>query len=124
MKGHAKLLDKFHSNRNSPCCPTHRNDKIKFHDQHADDPDWVIKQGHVIMIASVSEVESGVANLWKRGKSNGRREFPNFGQHVTINYFKCLWQEHLIYFVKRSAGALTRETYRGTSFIPCTNNYN
>ena len=80
VKVHAKLLDKYHNNRNSPYYHTCRNDRIKFHNEEADDLDQIIKQEYVIMITSVSEVESGVINLQKRGKSNGRIDFPNFGQ--------------------------------------------
>ena len=59
------------------------------HDPDADDPDWMVKKAYTIMIAAVSEIETGVENLWKRGRSSGRKEFPNFGKYTKKNYFKA-----------------------------------
>ena len=124
IKGHAKLLDKFHSNRNSPYYHTYKNDQMKFHDQNADDPDWIIKQAYMIMIASVSEVESGVTNLWKRGKSNGRREYPNFGQYMSINYFKCFMAGAPYLFCEEKYWFLDKRDRPWEIFLPCVKNYN
>ena len=71
------MIDEYHSSKNSPYYLTVTNDKIKVHYEDADDPDWKVKRAYTIMIAAVSEVEVGVENLWRRGKSNGRREYPN-----------------------------------------------
>ena len=69
------------------------------------------------MIASMLEVESGVLNLWKRGKSNERRDCPNFGQRASINYFKCFMAAAPCCFVMRNTGTLTREIDRGMSIF-------
>jgi len=47
-----------------------------------------MKIAYTIVIAAVSEVEQGVENLWKRGRSNGRRGYPNFGRYMSKNTFK------------------------------------
>ena len=41
------------------------------------------------MIAAASEVERGVDNLWKSGRSGGRTVYPDFGQYMSKNEFKC-----------------------------------
>lgn len=51
---------------------TVRHDNIKFHNEHSDNPDWLVKQCYLILIAAVAEVDRGAENLWKRGKSKGR----------------------------------------------------
>ena len=52
------------------------------------------------MIAACLEVERGVENLWKRGESDGFKDFSNYGQFIPINYFRAfiagfpaLWAE-------------------------------
>ena len=73
VAGHSKLIDEYHSSRDSTYHSTAKHDKIKFHDPDADDPDWKVKKARTIMIAAVSEIETGVENLWKRGRSTGRK---------------------------------------------------
>ena len=64
MKGHAKLIDEYHQNVNSSYHITIIHDKIKFDDGDPDDPDWMVKQCYLTMIAAVAEVDCGVDNLW------------------------------------------------------------
>jgi hypothetical protein len=87
--GHAKLIDEFHEDPRSPYFTTVHNDRIKFHDAEADDPDWKVKQAYTLMIAAASEIENGVDNLWKHGPSGGRHDYPDFGQYMAINHFKA-----------------------------------
>jgi hypothetical protein len=65
------------------------NDGIKFHDPEAPDPDWKVKLGYLLMLASTSEADVGVENLWKRGKSGGRHEHADFGKYMPKNYYKA-----------------------------------
>jgi hypothetical protein len=73
--GHAKIIEKiideFHADHRSPFHSTVTNDKIKFKDPEAEDPDWQVKQAYTLLIAAASEIENGVENLWKRGPSGG-----------------------------------------------------
>ncbi len=64
-------------------------DKIKFFDSTAPDPDWLVKQCYLLIIASATEIVNGIDNLWKAGPSVGRHNYPDFGQFVPINYFKA-----------------------------------
>ena len=89
IKGHAKLIDDYHSSHNSPYYSTVKHDHIEFCNEDTDDPYYLVKIAYTIMIAAVSEVEQGVENLWKRGRSNGRRYYPNFGRYMSKNMFKA-----------------------------------
>ena len=82
IKVHAKLTDDYHSSRNSPYYSTVKHDQIEFCNEDTDDPYYLVKIAYTIMIAAVSEVEQGVENLWNRGRSNGRRDYPNFGRYM------------------------------------------
>lgn len=63
VEGHAALINEFYSNINAPMCETVHNDKIKFHDPESADPDWLVKQCYLLMIAAVCEADKGVSNL-------------------------------------------------------------
>ena len=60
------------------------------------------------MITSVLEVHTGVDNLWKRGRSDGYKDYPNFGQHIPLDYFKAflhgfpyLWSDEKYWYVNK-----------------------
>jgi hypothetical protein len=89
IKGHAKLIDKFHGNKESPYYFTVINEKIVFHDDDNEDPDWIVKQAYLLVIAAANESEVGLENLWKIGSTGGRRHYPDFGQYMPCNYFKA-----------------------------------
>jgi hypothetical protein len=89
ITGHGVLLDEFHSDTRSPYHRTITRSGYKFNDSDADDPDWIVKQCYLLLIASVTEADVGVENLWKKGVSGGRHEFANFGQYIPMNMFKA-----------------------------------
>jgi hypothetical protein len=70
IQGHAKLIDKFHADPRSPYFHTVRDENIQFYDHEAEDPDWMVRVCYTLMIAAASEVEVGVENLWRKGRSN------------------------------------------------------
>jgi len=78
VKGHAARMDEFHSSVQSSWHQTVQKEKITFNRPEDDDPDWVVKQCYLLMIAAVTEAETGVDNLWSQGQGKGRHEFPNF----------------------------------------------
>jgi hypothetical protein len=78
--GNAKIIDEFHADHRSPFHSTVTNDKIKFEDPEAEDPDWKVQQAYTLMIAAALEIENGVENMWKRGPSGGRHDYPHFGK--------------------------------------------
>jgi hypothetical protein len=87
--GHAKIIDQFHADHISPFHTTGKNDKIKFEDPEAEaDLDWKVKQAYTLMIAAASEIVNEVENLWKRGPSGGRHDYPDLGKYMPINHFK------------------------------------
>ena len=87
--GHGKIIDEFHADPQSPFYTTVKNDRIIFNDPEAEDPDWKVKQCYTLMIAAASEIENGFENLWKRGPSGGRHDYPDFGKYMPINHFKA-----------------------------------
>ena len=72
VKGHAKLTYDCYSSQKNLRYSTVRNDQITFYDPDEDDPDYRVKIVCTKMIVAISEVEQGVENLWKRGRSNVR----------------------------------------------------
>ena len=91
VTGHAKLIDEYHSSRNYPYYSTFRNENIKFFYEDAEDPDYMVKLGYSIMIGAVSEVESGVENIWKRGGQTGTeiiQFFEDTWLNITSRHFK------------------------------------
>jgi hypothetical protein len=40
------------------------------------------------MITANGESVKGISNLWKRGPSNGFREYPNYGKFIPQEYMK------------------------------------
>jgi len=55
---------------------TVKKDKITFYDSSTADPDWMLRQCNLLMIASATEVVNGIDNLWKSGPSVGRHAYP------------------------------------------------
>ena len=123
-KVHAKLIDEHHQNINSSCHITVIHDKIKFDDGDPDDPDWMVKQCYLIMIAAVAEVDCGVDNLWRRGKSNGRRCYPNFGKHVGKNYFKAFLCAAPYCFAEKRFWFVDKRDKPWDIFLPCMKDCN
>ncbi|KAL7537556.1 hypothetical protein ACHAWF_005802 [Thalassiosira exigua] len=68
---------------------TVKHDNIKFDRPDRDDPDELLKICITLMISACLEVETGIGNLWKRWQSDGYKDYPNYGQHIPINYFKA-----------------------------------
>ena len=103
--GHAKIIDKYLSNPLATYHDTVCKDKILFLDEHAEDPDWKVKQCYLLIIAAATEVVVGVDNLWKSGPSTGRHNYPDFGQYIPKNYFKAFcsaapyaWAEEMYWY--------------------------
>eukprot|EP00797_Seminavis_robusta_P009610 Sro169_g074980.1 n/a (342) ;mRNA; r:10060-11085 len=112
LTGMAAKIDKFHSSIRSPMHSTVKSDRIVFHDDTGYfgnmDADWMVKQCFLLLIASCLETENG-SDLWKRGPSSGRKEYPDFGQYMPLNYWKafccaigvCFGPEEYWYLDKR-----------------------
>jgi hypothetical protein len=89
ISGHAKIIDKFLSDPRANYNDTVVRYKIVFHDEDHEDPDWKVCQCYLLIIASATEIVSGIENLWLSGPSAGRHTYPDFGQYMPINYFKA-----------------------------------
>ena len=87
--GHGKIIDEFFSDPRAECHRTCLHEKIKFDDPNDEDRDWRVKRCYTLLIAAAGELERGVDNLWKKGLSHGRRQYPDFGRYVPKNAFKA-----------------------------------
>jgi hypothetical protein len=88
VAGHGEIIDEFHSNVMSTYHSTYQ-EVGAFYDEDADDPDWIVKLCYTLLVAAATESVVGLENLFKSGKSGGRHDYPNFGQYITRNKFKC-----------------------------------
>ena len=122
--GHAKLIDEYHADPRSAYYSTTINDNIIFHDENAQDPDWKVQQAYLLLIAAASEVENGIENLWKRGKSTGRHDYPNFGQFMPINYFKAFVAAAAYCWADRKFWYIDKRDRPWDIFLPCLKEYN
>lgn len=124
VTGHGILLDEFHSDIRSPYHRTVTSSKFKFHDPDDDDPDWIVKQCYLLLIASVTEADVGVENLWKKGMSGGHHEYANFGQYIPMNMFKAFQSGAALMFCDKK---WWYEDYRDRDWdiiMPCITSYN
>ena len=89
LSGRAKINDKYLSDSRATYYDTVKMDKIVFFYETSQDPDWKVRQCYMLLIASATEIVSGVENLWKSGPSAGHHTYPDFGQYMPFNYFKA-----------------------------------
>ena len=85
----------------------------------------MVKLWYTIMIASMSEVESEVENLWKRGGgSNGRRDYPNFGRYMAKNYFKTFQSVAPYFFTDKKCWYIDKRYKPWGIFLSYLRSYN
>ena len=124
IKGHAKIIDDFHSNSLSPYFATCKADNIAFHDPKFDDPDHLVRVCFTLLIAAATEVHHGVENLWKRGKSNGRHDYPDFGKYIPKNYFKAFLAAAPYCWCDKKFWYQNKDERMWDIFLPCIQQYN
>jgi len=89
VTGHAKIIDRYLSDNHAPYYKTVKADKIQFHNEADLDPDWKVKQCYVLLIAAATEMENGIENLWKHGKLQNCRWYPDFRRFMVMNKMKA-----------------------------------
>ncbi|MGL5936847.1 MAG: hypothetical protein ACRCZI_14630, partial [Cetobacterium sp.] len=90
--GHALLLDEFFSSTKAPYHKTVKDEAFTFHRPDDEDPDWIVKNCYLLLLAAVGEVKLGIDNLWSKGPcAGGLRDFANYGRFIPKNMFKA-WQ--------------------------------
>ena len=124
VTGHGKKLDKYFANINAPMYQTVANDKIKFNDETDRDPDWIVKQGYLLILAAATESDTGVENLWKRGKSGGRHDHADFGQYMPQNYFKAFISGAAMMFCEEAHWYLPKRDRPWDIFMPALDGFN
>jgi hypothetical protein len=124
VTGHGKIMDAYLQDARASHHSTYLQLGHTFHDQNATDPDWLVKQCYTLMIASVSEVECGIENLWKKGSSGGRQDYPDFGQYVDIKTFKCFTSAAAYCWAESSYWYRGRCETPWEVFLPCIKSFN
>jgi hypothetical protein len=59
VKGKAKMVDKYLSDPGASYNQTYISDRIKFHDDDAEDSDWKVKQCILVLVAAANELHCG-----------------------------------------------------------------
>ena len=124
VAGHAALFDEFFKDERAPHCATIASEKIVFNQPEDDDPDWIIKQCCSLMIAAVTEAETGVDNLWKDGQGKGRHAHPNFGRHMPKNHFKAFLAAAPFAFCDKQLWCCDKRDRDWEMFQPCLGSLN
>ena len=124
ITGHAQLMDEYHSSPDSSYHITVKNEGIVFHDPDADDPDWIVKQCYLLLIAAVTEADVGVENLWKRGRSGGRHNYADFGKYLPKNTFRAFQNASPLMFCDRENWYLDDRDKDWGIFRPCLSSFN
>jgi hypothetical protein len=63
LKGLTKIIDECLSDSKASFHGTVVQDKIRFHDNNDPDPDWMVKQCYLLIIAGATEIFIGVKNF-------------------------------------------------------------
>ena len=100
------------------------NDCIKYRDPDTDDPDWCVKSCYTLLFAATSEMECGIEKFWKRGISNERRSYPDFGQYVPITSFKAFCSANAYAWADKKFWYLEKRDRPWDIFVPCLQSYN
>ena len=124
VSGHGKKMDKYLSSVEAPMYQTVLNDGIKFHDEEAEDPDWIIKQAYLLVLAAATESDVGVENLWKRGKSGGRHDHADFGQYMPQNWFKAFQSAAAHMFCSEEHWYVNKRDRPWDIFMPALDGFN
>jgi Transposase IS4 len=117
-------MDEYNSDPRSPYHTTVANDYIKFHDPNDIDPDWIVRQCYLLLIAAVWEGDVGNESLWKKGQSGGRHSYADFGQYVPLNYFKVFQSSCPYMFVNKSLWYEERRNLTWDMFLPVLQQFN
>jgi len=98
--------------------------QIQFNQPEDDDPDWVVKQCHLLVVAAVAEPVVGVDNLWKAGNGKGCHPHPNFGQCIPINCFKCFKAVCAFMWCDKKWWCEAKRDKHWEVFLPCLESFN
>jgi hypothetical protein len=99
---------------------------LKFDDvvDDTEDRDWKVKQCYLMLIAGVTEADTGVENLWRRGLSGGRHQYANYGQYMPKNQFKAFMSGDALMFCDRKVWFEDNRDKGWEIFMPCLRSFN
>lgn len=124
VTGHALKLDKYLSNLKAEWHTTYVGRGFKFHDPTNPDPDWKVKQGFLILVAGATEFHNGVDNLWKSGQGKGRHFYPDYGQYMDRDEFRCFMSAAVYCFTEERYWFVDKRDMTWNTFQPFVDAYN
>ncbi len=72
LSGHAKITDNYYlCNPLATYYDTVARDKIVFHDEESEDPDWKVRQCYLLIIAAATEPFTGIEIYGRLGNPRG-----------------------------------------------------
>ena len=117
-------MDEFFSNKEAPRHQTVIDEKIQFNQPDNEDPDWVVEQRCLLVVAAATEPVISVDNLWKCGEGRGRHPHPNFGQCIPINVFKCFKAACAFMWCDKKWWCEAKRDRHWDIFLPCLESFN
>jgi hypothetical protein len=103
---------------------TFKNEKMQFDDPQAEYRDWKVRQCYTLLIASTSEIENGVNNLWKKGAITGHRNHPNFSQYMVKHMLKDFKSCAYFCLVEEEHWLKDPHNLMWDVYLPCLNEFN
>jgi hypothetical protein len=122
--GHAERMDEYLSDTRASYYATVNQNNITFHRPDDPDPDWIIKNCYLVLLAAATEADIGVENLWKVGDSGCLHPYANFGKWVPINHFKAFQSCAHFMFCKKDHWFQDKRDCGWEVFQPCLDNFN
>ena len=99
---------------------TVENDNTKFHDPEANDPDWIIKQAWLLMLAVAMDNNVGADKSWRKGPSGGRQNLQTLVSACPRNWFLAFQAGTAMWLVaKTTLGLPTRTRSPGPHSLVC-----
>jgi hypothetical protein len=124
IEGHAILMDEYLSDTRAAYYATTQQRSIKFHQPDNPDPDWIVKNCYLLLLAAATEADVGVENLWKAGDSGCLHPYANFGKFVPLEYFKAFQSCAHFMFCNREHWFKDKRDCGWEIFQPCLDNFN
>jgi hypothetical protein len=76
------------------------------------------------LISGATEIENGVDNLWKKGATTGRRNYPDFGQYMAKNMFKAFKSAAHFFWASKEYWFTDPHDLTWDVFLPCLSKFN
>jgi Transposase IS4 len=125
ITGMALRMDEYYEDIRAPYYQTVVKEGIRFHRADDEDPDWVVKNCFLLLLAAAGEVKLGIDNLWKSGPCpGGRRDYADFKRYVPVHYFTAWKSAMPLMWCDRSFWYEEKRNLTWEVFKPMLKGYN